>query len=206
MRRGCIGVTLLMSFLLAPLCVAEELFAFQSYRQGVLRMTLVSNSIEGELLARQGDQLERIGGAVLEQLFTLRVALSCDFLNEEREFAWFVPGRPPLRARVPAQTCGDEPQADPLFPPVTIGTRQGVCMIDTGGNTLWRVASELAARNGASVHQNLYATFLVNKGAFVADDIHRLRSRQLRCPSVELVRSIDPAQARRLFHETLTLR
>lgn len=169
-------------------------------------MTLIRNSIEGELLVQQGDLLERIGGAVLEQLFTLKVALSCDALNEERVFSWFVPGRPLLRARVPAQVCGEEEKnADPVFPPVTIGTRNGICMIDTGGNTLWRVASELAHYNGASVYQNIYATLITNRAAFIDNDVHRLGKTFLQCPAMNSLDKIDPDHARELFRETLQL-
>ncbi|QFI54346.1 hypothetical protein FE240_06335 [Aeromonas simiae] len=191
------------------LCVAPSLraeesnFTFQSYRHGMLRMTLVSPSIQGDVLLRRDGKLETLEGAALENLFTLRVPVPCAWLAQEQTLYWAVSGKMLMSAKIPPQQCAPPP---PPEPQVRIFSRQDRCMIDTGGVTLWRVASELAKRNKATVYQNIYALFLTNKTAFADEDISRLRSRELLCPHPALVEQIAPDHAKRLFDEAVKFR
>lgn len=185
---------------------ATETFSFQSYQQGMLRMTLISPSLDGKLLLRRGEQFEPLNNIVLERLFTLRVELPCQWLMDDSILYWSLPGRSLLSATIPAQSCVTKPSAPPPLPPVLIYEKQGKCLIETGGNTLWRVATELAKRNRASVYQNIYAIFVTNKSSFAGEDIHRLGSRRLYCPDPALFEHINVNHARRLFEEGLLLR
>lgn len=197
------SLLLLVMLTTTPFSAATETFSFQSYQQGMLRMTLISPSLDGELLLRRGEQFEPLNNIVLERLFTLRVALPCQWLTDDSILYWSLPGRPLLSATIPAQSCVTAPSAPPPLPPVLIYEKQGKCLIDTGGNTLWRVATELAKRNRASIYQNVYAIFVTNKRAFAGEDIHRLRSRRLYCPDPALVDHIEPEHASRMFKETV---
>ncbi|MNI12869.1 hypothetical protein D3C73_660740 [compost metagenome] len=195
---------LLLAILTAtPFLQAADTFSFQSYQQGVLRMTLISPSLEGEVQLRRGEKLAVLADVVLEKLFTLRVVVPCPWMASESVLYWSVPGRPLLSATIPAQSCAIKPLAPPPLPPVLIYEKQGKCLIDTGGNTLWRVASEFAKRNRASIYQNVYAIFVTNKLAFSGEDIHRLRSRKLYCPDLALFDHIESEHARRMFKETV---
>lgn len=195
---------LLSVMVISPSCLhAVEALTFQTYEREVLRMTLVSPSLDGKVLLRRGDNLEELTGVVLEKLFTLRVAVPCKWLATESVLYWSLPGRPLLSATIPAQSCITEPLAPPLLPPVLVYEKQGKCRIDTGGNTLWRVATEFAKRNQASIYQNVYAIFVTNKLAFAGEDIHRLRNRMLYCPEPALFDHIEPAHAKQMFEDGL---
>lgn len=63
------SLLLLVMLTTAPFSAATETFSFQSYQQGVLRMTLISPSLDGELLLRRGEQFEPLNNIVLERLF-----------------------------------------------------------------------------------------------------------------------------------------
>lgn len=182
---------------------AQESFTFQSYRQGMLRMTLVSPSIQGDVLLRRDGKLETLEGAALENLFTLRVPVPCAWLAQERTLYWAVSGKMLLSATIPPQQCAPPPPPPPPEPQMRIFSRQDRCMIDTGGMTLWSVATALATQNKATVYQNIYALFVTNKTAFVDEDISRLRSRELLCPHPDLVEHIAPEHAKQLFDEAM---
>lgn len=195
---------LLLAILTAtPFVQGADTFSFQSYQQGVLRMTLISPSLEGEVQLRRGDKLAVLTDVMLEKLFTLRVVIPCPWMASESVIYWSVPGRPLLSATIPAQSCVTKSSAPPPLPPVLVYEKLGKCLIDTGGNTLWRVATELAKSNRASIYQNVYAIFVTNKLAFAGEDIHRLRSRRLYCPDPALVDHIEPEHASRMFKETV---
>lgn len=194
--------------MLAAACGAQAAdgFSFQSYRLGILRMTLVSPSLNGELVLHHGAKVEPIQEVALERLFTLAAAVPCESLATASVIYWDVPGQLPLSATLPAQTCEPEvvvPPPPPPPPPVRRYEERGMCLIDTGGNSLWHVATELAKGNGASVYQHMYALFVTNRGAFEAGDIQRMRERTLHCPEPALFAHIGPEHARRLFEESL---
>ncbi|WP_113721579.1 hypothetical protein [Aeromonas salmonicida] len=197
------SLLLLVMLTTTPFSVATETFSFQSYQQGVLRMTLISPSLDGEAQLRHDKKLEVLTGVMMENLFTMRTEVPCQWLKADSALYWYLPGRKMLKAEIPAQPCVSEPPALPPQPPVLIYEKQGECLIDTAGNTLWRVATELAKRNRASIYQNVYAIFVTNKRAFASEDIHRLRSRRLYCPDPALVDHIEPEHASRMFKETV---
>ncbi|WP_421255561.1 MULTISPECIES: hypothetical protein [unclassified Aeromonas] len=183
---------------------AAESFQFQSYRDGFLRMMLITPSVQGELFLRGDDKLVPLQGGIIEDLFTLRIPVSCQLLSSQQTIYWSSPGRPLIKGQVPAQSCKRLPEL-PLKLPVRVFSKGGKCLIDTAGNTLWHTASELAKKNRASVYQNVYALFLTNKPAFAGQDIHRLRAQVLHCPDPALFEHIDAEHARQLFKEGLLL-
>lgn len=168
-------------------------------------MTLITPSVQGELFLRRDDKLVPLQGGIIEDLFTLRIPVSCQLLSSQQTIYWSSPGRPLIKGQVPAQSCKRPPEL-PLKLPVRIFSKGGKCLIDTAGNTLWHTASELAKKNHASVYQNIYALFLTNKPAFAGQDIHRLRTHILYCPDPALFDHIDAEHARQLFEEGLLLR
>ncbi|MFQ2254897.1 hypothetical protein ACK33C_17935 [Aeromonas hydrophila] len=186
-----------------PFSEATETFSFLSYQQGLLRMNLISPSLDGEAQLRHDKKLEVLTGVMMENLFTMRAKVPCQWLRADSVLYWYLPGRKMLKAEIPAQSCASEPPALPPQPPVLIYEQQGECLIDTAGNTLWRVATELAKRNHGSVYQNIYAIFVTNKSAFAGENIHRLRSRMLYCPDPILFENIESEHARQLFKESL---
>ncbi|QGZ71095.1 LysM peptidoglycan-binding domain-containing protein [Aeromonas hydrophila] len=188
-----------------PWSWAAESFQFQSYRDGFLRMTLITPSVQGELFLRRDDKLEPLQGGIMVNLFTLRIPVSCQLLSSQQTLYWSSPGRPLIKSKVPAQSC-ERASELPLKLPVRIFAKEGECLIDTAGNTLWHTASELAKKNRASVYQNIYALFVTNKLAFAGLDIHRLRTQVLYCPDPTLFDHIDADHARQLFKEGLLLR
>ncbi|MGL6276758.1 hypothetical protein ACSZME_14955 [Aeromonas dhakensis] len=200
MARYCL---LLIIYLLSANLQAADSFTFQSYQQGVLRMTLISPSVGGTVQLRHDGKLEIISEAAIENLFTLRATIPCQWLSSESVLYWYLPGKAMYRANLPAQKCIDESPVSPVTPPVLIYEKQGKCLIDSAGNTLWRVATELARHNGSSIYQNVYALFITNRSAFAGEDIHRLRQRALMCPSPDLLEQIDREHAKQLFKESL---
>lgn len=194
-----------MNFRIFFLCVviysfnasAAERFQYQSYRDGVLRMLLVTPSTAGKVILRHDNKMSPLTGAVLEGLFTLKVDIPCQQLKVERNIYWYVPGRPPLSATIPAQKCGSRMSAVRIF------TRNENCMVDTGGNTLWHTAKELTKWDHASVYHNIYGLLIANPHAFSGHDIHRLHQRILRCPDSQVINSLAIEHARQLFKESL---
>lgn len=168
-------------------------------------MTLVSPSLEGEVQLRHGDKLEVITEAIMEGLFTLRANIPCQWLVEKSVLYWYLPGRAMHRATIPAQECISDLPSIPSPPPVLIYEKQGECLIDSAGNTLWRVAIELARHNGATIYQNIYAVFVSNRSAFAGEDIHRLRQKVLKCPAPSVFEGIDKEHAKQLFEASLDL-
>lgn len=175
----------------------SEKLKFLSYRSGVLRMLLVTPSTTGRVVLRHGDQMMPLTGAVLEGLFTLKVAVPCQWLRAGSWLYWYIPGRPPMSAAIPAQKCA------PHQPAVRVLTQNNQCVIDTGGNTLWRTASELSTWDHASVYQNIYGLLVANPQAFVGHDIHRLHQTVLHCPDLQVLNSLTRIHARQLFKESL---
>lgn len=187
--------------LLAPcICYGQPMayFSFRSYQDGELIMSLVTSSTQGELLLGKGDTIIPLQGAILDDVFTARVRIPCEQLSEPTTLYWSVKGEALQAAKVPAQRCA---VAVPTLPPVRFIVQDGQCIVDTGGNTLWRTATELAKRNGATVYQNIYALFITNRSAFYGEDISRLYRQQLRCPDGEIFKRLTPEHARRLFAE-----
>lgn len=160
-----------------------------------LRMVLVTPSTYGDFLLGQGDKTKKVDGAVLEGLFTLKVQIPCEALTSTTRAYWAVSNHPMLSADIPAQGC----ERPPLFPPVYIFDRQGVCLLNSNGNTLWHTAQEYSRVNHASVYQNMYALFLANRNAFAKEDIYRLTTPLLRCPTDQQLAAITPEHARALF-------
>ena len=142
-------------------------------------------------------------GATLDNLFTARVSVPCEQLTTPTTLYWAVEGKELLSANIPAQHCIPSARPTPALPPIQVVVKDRQCLVNTGGNTLWRTASELAQHNGATVYQNIYALLIHNRAVFEEGDVHRLRGRYLRCPTPELLSRIAPDHARRLFAETL---
>uniref|UniRef100_UPI001FCC5D2E hypothetical protein n=1 Tax=Aeromonas dhakensis TaxID=196024 RepID=UPI001FCC5D2E len=188
-----IGGTLLV----ATVDAAETGLHFKSYDpiHEQLRMGLVTPSTYGDFLLGQGGKTKKVDGAVLEDLFTLRVQVPCEQLTSATRAFWALPNRPLLSADIPVQRC----ERSPLFPPVHVFERQGICWLNSNGNTLWHTAQEYSRLNHASVYQNMYALFLANRGAFAKEDIYRLTTPLLRCPTAQQLAEIDPDHARALF-------
>ncbi|MFR9704736.1 FimV/HubP family polar landmark protein [Aeromonas sanarellii] len=181
---------------------AASSFVFESYdiERKQLYMRLVTPTMHGEVLLDSGRGLIPIENAVLENVFTLRVPISCELLNKETIIYWFSKGRPTLHASIPAQSCQHyNISASQVF----IVEEKGQCWIIVGKHTLWRAALELSKHNNATVYQNLYALFINNKPSFIGEDINRLKDSLLRCPSEQLIKKIHPKDAYRLFTEML---
>ncbi|HHQ4663634.1 TPA: FimV/HubP family polar landmark protein [Aeromonas veronii] len=168
-------------------------------------MTIVTPTTQGDVLLENGTGTHSLQDVVLIDVFSLEVRVECSLLEEGGTLYWVSPGHPPIESVIPSQVC-EQKQSAPILPPVRIIDLGGRCVVDTGGNTLWRVASELAAVNQFSIQQNVYALFLVNRNSFVGEDIHRLKVRTLACPSSETFKKISTAHARRLFAESVRTR
>lgn len=179
---------------------AQDYFAFHSYHDEQLYMTLVTSSTQGELMIDRGNEIAPLHGAKLSNLFTLRVRVPCEQLAKPVSLYWLVSERVLQTAKVPAQQCAPP---KPSLPPVQIVIQADQCMINTRGNTLWRTATELARRNGASIYQNIYGLFLTNKAAFEDEDVLRLNQRILQCPDAIMLAHIEPEHARRLFADAV---
>ncbi|XAG70591.1 hypothetical protein MRM75_06355 [bacterium 19CA06SA08-2] len=194
-RLILIGSTLLVTAVDA----AETGLHFKSYDTSneLLRMVLVTPSTHGDFLLEQGGKTQKVNGAVLEGLFTLRVQVPCVQLTQATRAHWALPHRPLLSADIPVQRCETPFQ----FPPVYVFERQGTCWLNSNGNTLWRTALEYSRLNHATVYQNMYALFLANRNAFAKEDIYRLTTPLLRCPTVQQLAAITPDHARTLFDD-----
>ncbi|MDQ1886574.1 hypothetical protein RA180_21530 [Aeromonas salmonicida] len=177
----------------------ERHFSFQSYDldTGMLRMRLITPSVQGELILQAGKKVELLDNVALENIFTIMARVPCEKLSHRASILWSTAELPVMAAVIPPQTCQPVPKA------VLIKHEQGICKIDTNGATLWRVATELSKRNHATIYQNIYAILLTNRAKFKGDDIHELRSTQLVCPSDSIVFGISSQQAKRIFTETL---
>lgn len=185
------------ALLVATVDAAETGLHFKSYdpTHELLRMGLVTPSTYGDFLLGQGGKTKKVDGAVLEDLFTLKVQIPCEQLTSATRAFWALPNRPLLSADIPVQRC----ERTPLFPPVHVFERQGVCWLNSNGNTLWHTALEYSRLNHASVYQNMYALFLANRSAFAKEDIYRLTTPLLRCPTAQQLAEITPDHARTLF-------
>lgn len=185
--------------LVSPLLMAQTQLSFSSYRDGVLRMKLITSSIHGKVMLRHGDKIFQLPMAVLEGLFTLKVSVPCQLLSTDGgRVYWYIPGRPPVSAEIPTQSC------HPQLPNVRVFSQDNRCMVDTGGNTLWHTASELARHYHISVYQNIYGLLVANPSAFTGHDIHRLRQRVINCPDNKVIRTLSISHARQLFKESLS--
>lgn len=175
---------------------------FLHYQNGILSMNLVTPTIEGDVLLENENGTRTLQGARLVNLFSLEVPVACSLLERRSTLYWLSPGNSPLEAVIPPQVC--QPKLSvPVLPPVRMMRQGGRCIIDTGGNTLWRVASEMAVVNHFTVQQNVYAIFLINRSEFAGEDIHRLKSHKLKCPSLAQFKLVEAKHAKRLFSESL---
>ncbi|MNF75982.1 hypothetical protein D3C84_580770 [compost metagenome] len=68
-------------------------------------MSLVTTSIQGDILLSQDDRVIPLQGAVLDDLFTVRVHIPCNQLNKPTTLYWSVKGNVLQSAAVPAQQC-----------------------------------------------------------------------------------------------------
>ncbi len=191
---------ILLLNLLANPAIDNSSFTYQHYdvQSGKLDMHLVSSTTKGEVMLQVGNEMSQLEGARLERLFTLSVNVPCEHLQDGAILYW-VTKRSLLHAPVPSQRC----QLPRKIIPVKILDRQGSCWIDVGHNTLWRAAIEISRHNKETIYQNVYAIFLANRDAFIGEDINRIRTTLLRCPSDQLIKSISPEDALRLFKEML---
>lgn len=180
----------------------ERHFSFESYDldTGMLRMRLITPSVQGELVLQAGKTIELLDDVALENIFTIMAHVPCEKLSHHASILWSTAELPVMAAAIPPQACQPVPNA------VLIKDEQGICKIDTNGATLWRVATELSKHNHATIYQNIYAILLANKAMFKDNDIHELRSEQLICPSDKLTFGISSQQAKRIFAETLALK
>ncbi|MGY3862149.1 hypothetical protein ACW5WN_11150 [Aeromonas lacus] len=161
-------------------------------------MKLITSSIHGKVMLRHGDKIVQLPKAVLEGLFTLKVSVPCQLLaTDGSSVYWYIPGRPPVSAEIPVQSC------HPQLPDVRVFSQSNRCMVDTGGNTLWHTASELASQNHISIYQNIYGLLVANPNAFTGHDIHRLRQRVINCPDNKVMRTLSISHAKQLFKESL---
>ncbi|MGY3913517.1 hypothetical protein ACW5XW_20415 [Aeromonas piscicola] len=181
---------------------AQRNFAFLSYEKtpGVLHMTLVSPSTHGNVLLASGQRVTKLSGAVFEGLFSLVVPVSCEQLQQPSQLIWQARDLPPIIATIPAQTCTPD---KPVQPPVQIFFEKNVCWIDTQGNTLWRAGVELGKLNNATVYQNMYGLYLLNRSSFRGEDITRLHARRLACPTDQILQELDPVHVKQLFKDAL---
>ncbi|MGL4707442.1 MAG: hypothetical protein ACRCWH_04355 [Aeromonas veronii] len=195
-----------MTYLLLFLCLmtsqafATSTFSFQRYdvKSNQLYMHLVSPTTQGDVLLQVGEEMIPLKNAKLEGLFMLNVQVPCEQLAAGATLYWATE-RSLLHALIPPQHC----QLSREVHPVTVFDKQGECWLDIGDNTLWRAATEVSKLNKATVYQNIYALFLVNRTAFSGEDINRLKSPLLRCPPAQLIERISPDDAYRLFKEML---
>lgn len=77
----------------------------------------------------------------------------------------------------------------------------GLCIIEPKGTTLWQVGILLQELNGYTVHQNIYAVFIRNRGNFIDEDINKMKNMLMYCPSEKLISSIEKQHAISLFKE-----
>ncbi|WP_409011805.1 hypothetical protein [Aeromonas salmonicida] len=179
---------------------AASTFSFERYdvKSNQLYMNLVSPTTQGDVLLQVGEEMRPLKNAKLEGLFMLNVQVPCEQLAAGATLYWAT-GNALLHAPIPPQNC----QLPREVTPVTVFDKQGECWLDIGDNTLWRAATEVSKLNKATVYQNMYALFLVNRTAFFGEDINRLKSPLLRCPPDQLIESISHDDAYRLFKEML---
>lgn len=204
--RIAVGLlTLLLSGLVIKHGVAATSFSFQHYdlKNNQLFMNLVTPTVKANVFLRVGEKMLELEGAQLVDLFLLRVHVPCEKLVSGATLYWAAYGQPDISAPIPPQACQVFQDELPAIVPVKIFEKQGLCWIDVGDNTLWRTATEVSRFNKATVYQNVYALFLANRSAFVNEDVNRLKAHILRCPSDQLVASISPENAYRLFNEML---
>ncbi|HEH9402248.1 TPA: hypothetical protein SIA35_004384 [Aeromonas sobria] len=180
-------------------------FSFQHYdvNSNRLFMHLVTPTTEGDVFLQVGEQKQQLKGAKLIDLFILKVQVPCERLSSGAQIYWAASGRALIEATIPPQVCNVIPESNHTVVPIRIVQDHRGCWIDVGDSTLWRVATELSKLNKATVYQNVYGLFIVNRPHFVGEDINRLKARQLRCPPDELIESISPEDALRLFSEML---
>lgn len=204
--RTVVGLlTLLFSGLVVNHTVAAASLSFQHYdlKNNQLFMNLVTPTVKADVFLKVGENMLELEGAQLVDLFLLRVRVPCEQLGSGATFYWAAYGQPVIIAPIPPQACRVVQDELPAVVPVRIFEKGGGCWIDVGDNTLWRTATEVSRFNKATVHQNVYALFLANRSAFVNEDVNRLKEHILRCPSDQLVASISPEDAYRLFNEML---
>lgn len=90
MRQSLLLLVLLTT---PPFLEATETFSFQSYQQGMLRMILISPSLDGEAQLRHDKKLEVLTGVMMENLFTMRTEVPCQWLKADSVLYWYLPGR-----------------------------------------------------------------------------------------------------------------
>ncbi|WP_421335589.1 hypothetical protein [Aeromonas veronii] len=181
---------------------ASDYFHFINYDSDteILEAYLVTPSIKGELLIKNDNHYQLLPESKLDNLFSLRVKIACHLLSTHSVLLWIPQHGHTRTMNIPRQHCVKKNivKAINMYQDKKLG-----CIIDTAGNTLWRTAKFISQYNSGTIHQNMYAIFLINKDKFIAHDIHRMNATRLRCPSPQLVASINDNQVKELFKDTL---
>lgn len=182
--------------------VASDFFKFIKYNTDteILEASLVTPSIKGELLIKNDHNYQLLPESRLDNLFSMRIKIACHLLSSPSTLLWIPQHGHTQKINIPRQNCvkNDINKTIKIYKHKQLG-----CVIDTAGSTLWRTAVFIRKYNGGTIHQNMYAIFLMNKDKFTAHDIHRMNDTTLRCPSPRLVVSIDDSQVKSIFKDTL---
>lgn len=175
---------------------------FQNYdnKNNRLFLHLSTDTTIGDILLRVENKVYPLKKAKLVDSSILSVRAPCEWLTSGGEVYWAT-GYSLEHASVPAQTCWTSHKESVKINLDSFGT----CWIQVGNNTLWRAANEMKKVNAATVYQNIYAIFLDNKMAFIDNDINKLNSTVLFCPSKEAISAISPTEAYDRFRIMLDL-
>lgn len=202
----CFYLLVLMSLCAVSPAYSNQsgLIEFKSYdaSRQLLFVNIVTPTVHGEVFFRSASgDIVKVEQAMLERLFELILKINCESLHSGGDLYFVGKGRPVLKAAIPAQSCSTQRVSK-----VEVRMIDGVCEINTNGNSLWRTAVEFSKYNSLSVYQNVYAIFLYNKSAFVGGDIHRLNKMRLSCPPGNASSVIEKNHAEQLFKESLSFK
>ncbi|AYV13680.1 hypothetical protein [Shewanella algae] len=191
-------ILLFLSMSIVMPVFADFYYEYYDSKQNRLFMHLTTLTAEGDILLKVGDKLHSLKGGKLLDDSRLSVYTPCEFLTQGATVFWAT-GYSLEHTKIPPQQCNKKI-------PITVDTTEaGECWVYLGNNTLWRAATELAQRNGATIYQNIYSIFRANKESFADGDINRLRDEKIRCPTDNELTATSPQDAYRLFTELIEL-
>ncbi|WP_421180614.1 hypothetical protein [Aeromonas enteropelogenes] len=179
--------------------IASTSLKFLSYNQEtkLLQMKIVTPTLDGQTFLRVENKLFRLHHVYLNNIFVLKVNVPCAKLSKKNTMLIWKTKTFQLSSGIPQQACIKD---------AYVVNEHGKCEVYTNGTTLWHTALMLTKVNSATVYQNMYALFLENKHAFSGEDISKLKTNRLNCPSTKTISLISPEHAKTLFREAMAFK
>ncbi|WP_131245264.1 hypothetical protein [Aeromonas bestiarum] len=193
-------VFLSLFFNVSPVLANDGSLSIQSYDQEnkLLLLNVVAPQGQGQLFLQSNGLLTELDRFSKVGDFLLKVYLPCENVSKGDSIYYRFGNAPPLHVSLDRITCSSNKNSY-VMPKIL--HQQGQCFVDHRGTTLWRVGTVLSEMNGFTIYQNMYGVYLANKKSFVQGELSKMMSDVLRCPSTELLSTIDAQHAKTMFHE-----